>query len=896
MRRFKLIGITVAALTAAALLVHCSEKDKGTTPAETVVQMNGVLTFPDPAGITMSQIQVGFGANDVKADSNGAFKINGNTHVPGVATAYDQDTVPLLISICPDPQKNIQLQLDVHSTTIALVFMSPHVCVSRRDDAVAVLNRLETLPEISTLESLLRQKMTANPRCLAAEDAQIAQAVVNAVVAFVNSYFPTAGSPEGRDNGNKSMMLGETSSGYSVGIIPTTQTSGHLLSYKGGSSFEITNAYGRFAICVAETASQAPTQMLLLWPNGNMFDFFKNSSHLPWAPSVKPLQIHLGNPNDTLYVKVYGPGFKDDPDNVMANLTADEKRLVWYALVGTTLEFCHNLFSVLTNSGNMVIEGNTCWGYSLKSTQYEKVVSFLFDDAIFVAKIEALCEEKRYGDIAWEVSKRIMRKVISSPQYRAVWMEIAGYTFTDATLAKLDKYSVLQYSSAIATGGLIGERLTSAAKAAWGVQLASLKTTFRVWKIVSDFGGITGHVMQNESPYGAVVGAHVHLSGDDANPIPGHVTDVTTDGTGGFTFENVMVGDKSLAVTKAGYNDKSVSVTVTKDQVAEVTIKLSKRVGTVKGNVINDIYVKARQLPEYATHDTLFDGQLYVYARGRVADQPYEDSRSISNGHYTFDLPAGTFWIVATSPDNAYLPDSLQVNIVENQTTNAFRNLRMKPNCRVTASVTPGSTSSYNLVFDSANASQPMHDGSQNAIVFSGFTPGQTADEFDFWINENVVYTDSMYDAGTMWAFTQNNPKVGGFAAYGSNHHLRCQHDGQTYDFILHVIGDPDESGCDCGISTVAELGNIRLSKYGNELGDVLEGNVDCTLAYWRNCECTGTDTNHDGKNDQWNVVCEKVRFNVDFKVLVGSKFYQKLQSPVVGAANRGVVNLPMNR
>lgn len=475
-------------------------------------------------------------------------------------------------------------------------------------------------------------------------------------------------------------------------------------------------------------------------------------------------------------------------------------------------------------------------------------------------------------------------------------MELAGYTFTDATLAKLDKYSVLQYSSAIATGGLIGERLTSAAKAAWGVQLASLKTTFKVWKIVSDFGSINGHVLQNESPYGAVVGAHVHLTGDDANPIPGHVTDVTTDGTGGFTFENVLIGDKSLTVTKAGYNDKSVSVTVAKDQVTDVTVKLSKRVGTATGIVINDIFVKARQLPEYASHDTLFGDQLYVYFRGRVADQPFEDSRTITNGRYNVNLPAGTFWIVATDATNAYFPDSLQVTVTENQTTSAFRSLRMKPNCRVTTSVTPSSVSSYDLVFDSANASQPMHDGSQNAIVLSGFTPGQTVDEFDFWINENVVYTDSMYDVGTMWAFTQNNPKVGGFGVYGSNHYLRCQHDGQTYDFILQVVGDPDESGCDCGISTTAELGNIRLSKYGKELGDVLEGNIDCTLAYWKNCECNGTDTNHDGKNDQWDVVCEKVRFNVDFKVLVGSKIYQSLRSPKGGAGSRNVINLPMDK
>ena len=94
------------------------------------------------------------------------------------------------------------------------------------------------------------------------------------------------------------------------------------------------------------------------------------------------------------------------------------------------------------------------------------------------------------------------------------------------------------------------------------------------------------------------------------------------------------------------------------------------------------------------------------------------------------------------------------------------------------------------------------------------------------------------------------------------------------------VIGDPENQGCDCGISDQPNLGNIYFSKFGKELGDVIEGDLDCTLAGFKTCDCAGEDTNNDGKNDRWDVSCQNLHVHFHFKLVVGSKFYSQFLAP----------------
>jgi hypothetical protein len=277
----------------------------------------------------------------------------------------------------------------------------------------------------------------------------------------------------------------------------------------------------------------------------------------------------------------------------------------------------------------------------------------------------------------------------------------------------------------------------------------------------------------------------------------------------------------------------------------------------------------SQDLPQYASQDTLFDGTLWIYARGNVAGQPFEDSRNPNDGRYSFDLPAGTFWIVATQHENDYSPDSIQVNVVENQVNNAPRALRMKPKGSVEAVVTAYGSTSYSHRFQYGSATPTIAaPGFPSVMLIEAYTVGQETDAFDFFIDLRTVTTDSMYDAGTEYQLIHGtNPQSGGYSDYGTTR-IRCVKNNVSNPMYFIVKGDPDEVPCDCGISP---LGSIYFSSFGKELGDVLEGSANVTLAGYKTCECVGHDDNMDGKYERFDVVCQNVDLDVTFRVVVGS-------------------------
>ncbi len=876
MRRFRLIGIMVVALSSALVLIHCSEKDKGTNAGPKTVEVTGTVSFPAGTSITLSELAVGFADSDNAVDSSGSVKFTGTEHLPGLGMVMDQSGSALMLGVDPDPVAGQTVEFNARSTAKALVFMNPFVCENDRANAVQAMADIEELAQVDTLENLLKQKLAADPNSLNNEDSQLEGIITRAIEAYVDMHEQSSRSPVSGKSGSNEKPATATSTNGTVLVIPTTQTSGHLVTHVSDNTFNITNAYGRWALLyVPQTGKQ-----IYLSPNGSMLDFFYDG--LPWAPSNTTFNLTVDQPDDTQKVFVYGYGLKNDADSYWSSLTDSEKRMVDKAGMFTfVFELLGGTVDVLC-AVNSSLSGVDGWEAETEHFESEVwLLDFMLNDAWDMSQIHTMLNEGRYGDLAWFVFKTVFEKITTDETYRLKIEALMGKTLSEKQLKRMEWLASNPATYAIGAGINIGNKVTNVMKTAYGIRDARFKTVFKIWKSNEDFGGITGHVMQKEAPFGPIAGANVHLSGDDNNPIPGHVTDVTTDADGGFMFANVMAGAKTLTATKAGYSDKSVAVTVTKNQVASVTIEMSKRVGTVKGIVVNEIYSKARQVAEYASHDTLFDKQLFVYARGRVADQPYEDSRTIYNGRYSFDLPEGTFWIVAIHPDNDYKPDSMQVTTVLDEIHDAARALRMKPICTASATITPIGGVAYDLVFDSANASQPFHDASMNAVVLAGFTPGTLWDEIDFWVNTNKVNSPNLYNAGTLYSFAMGNLNFGGYAVYGTNR-LKCQQEGHSYDMIFRVIGDPDEEGCDCGISTTAELGTIYFSKFGDELGDVIQGDFSGTLAGWKNCECNGEDTDHDGKNDTWDAVCQNLAVRFEFKVVVGSKFYFVSSSPAV--------------
>jgi hypothetical protein len=867
MRRLLLIGALIGVAAVAALLLQCS-KNKGTNPGPSAVQINGVVSFPSGAPINVQDLSIGFGESDKSVDSSGAFSIKGTEHVPGAALAMDAGGNLLMMAVLPDPQSSQTLSLNARSTAEALVFMNPFVVENKRAKAVNAMADIQTLPQVDTLESLLTQKLAVDPLYLQGNDARLAEAIARAVVAYIDLHAQVAASPKLSETNSPRTAASSNSPANSILISPTTQTSGHLITYVGDNVFNVTNAYGRWALLRVEKTGQ----QVWLSPNGSMLDFFYDG--LPWAPSNATFNLTIDQPDDTQQVNIYGYGLKDVPDNRWDLLTTDEKNLadkaglytVYIELIGGTID--------VLSATNSALSGVDGWEKETELFENEVwPLDFVLNDGSDMIQIHTLLQAGQYKDLSWFLLKTVLEKILTDEKYRSKVENIMRAKLTADQLKRIESWVASEKLWAIGAGISIGNKVTNVMKTAYAFGDARYKTTFKIWKSNEDFGGITGHVMQKEAPYGPIAGANVHLSGDDANPIPGHVVNVTTDADGGFMFQNVMAGAKSLTATKAGYNDKSVDVTVTKNQVANVTIELSKKSGRISGIVVNEIFSKARQLaqdlPQYANQDTLFSGTLWIYARGNVAGQPYEDSRNPSDGRYTFDLPAGTWWIVATHHENDYSPDSIQVNVVENQATNAPRALRMKPKGSISTTVTAIGSTSFNLNFQNSGATPAfVLPGLPSIMVIEAYTMGHDTDAFDFFLDLSTVTTDSMYDAGTEYEYNhRTNPKSGGYSDYGTTR-IRCVKNQVSSPIVFKVKGDPDEIPCDCGISS---LGSIYFSSFGKELGDVLAGSANVTLAGYKTCECVGHDDNHDGKYDRFDVVCQNVDLDVTFRVVVGS-------------------------
>jgi hypothetical protein len=874
MRRFRPVSIVGAVLFATAFLIHCSEKDKGADPGPRVVELRGTVSFPTGTPVILSDLTVGFADTDNAIDSTGWVAFTGTEHVPGLGMVMDQSGSTLLMGIVSDPLEKKICQFDARSTAEALVFMNPFVCETTRDKAVQTMTDLDALPQIDTLEILLLQKLSIDPKCLEKVDAQLAGIITRSINAYISMHEESSASPSIGSGNTRGKPAVSSTTASSILISPTTQTSGHLVTHAGDNTFNITNAYGRWALLVVpQTGKQ-----IFLSPNGSMLDFWKDG--LPWAPSNTTFNLVVDQPDDTQKVFVYGYGLKNDAESYWETLTAEEQR---YADKAGCLTFVFELIGGVVDvacATNSALSGVDGWEKECENTESEMwLLDFMLNDAWDASQIHTMAKEGKYGDLAWFVFKTVFEKITTDETYRLRVESIMKSKFSEKQLKRMDWLASNPATYAIGAGINIGNKVTNVMKTAYGIRDARFKTVFKIWKSNEDFGGITGHVMRKESPFGPIAGANVHLSGDDNNPIPGHVTDVVTDADGGFMFANIQVGAKSLTATKAGYNDKSVSVTVAKNQVANVTIEMSKKVGTIKGIVVNEIYSKARSmpqdLPQYANLDTLFNSQLFIYARGNVAGQPFEDSKTIYNGRYTFDLPVGTFWIVAIHPDNDYTPDSMQVTSVENEIHDAPRALRMSPKGTMSVEfyIDASSTANnYNLQI--VGASWPVTDNGKSMLGIAGGTKDQQ--EFDFFTNMARVTGPGSYPIGPGGGIAAPTWNYAGFAAYLTAL-LKCQHEGSSYSTQFMVVGDPNERPCDCGIT---DYGTLYVTQWGTDLGDVIEGALDCRLAGYKNCECEGIDDNHDGTIDRWDVSCQVLYFkDVKFRMAVGSLLITRLPS-----------------
>jgi len=144
MLKAKLIMIPVIMLIIVSIVVvNCGGGKKSVAPEYSDVSMSGNLHFTGSQRINHESISISFGNNNTNLDSIMAYDISGHKAIPGLMIASDiNDSTPVLLGIIANPQDEIDVSLDAHSTALALVFMNPFICVSNAGDAALVIEMI----------------------------------------------------------------------------------------------------------------------------------------------------------------------------------------------------------------------------------------------------------------------------------------------------------------------------------------------------------------------------------------------------------------------------------------------------------------------------------------------------------------------------------------------------------------------------------------------------------------------------------------------------------------------------------------------------------------------------------------------------------------------------------
>ncbi|MGB6122733.1 MAG: carboxypeptidase-like regulatory domain-containing protein, partial [Bacteroidota bacterium] len=552
----------------AVLLITCVEDDTPTEPGAGSTTLSGTLRFPANSGITMDDVVVNFGGIEARPASDGSFEVSGMNGVPTMAIAYDRDAIPVLMAFVRDPEYHGSLTLNAQTTALGLSFLAPFICSSDPDAVGEILYILNRLPELDQLEQLLEQKLSANPRALAQEDAEISSALSDVAVAFLNE-IPTPMLPEA------AQAPSETAD--EIVIDPGNIVSGHQVISIGGPDFDISNWYGRWAYCIT------PSEEFFLQPNGSLADILKLSQ--PWAPSSRRFQLVVETNQPAKEINVYGLGWDDDPTNLWSSLSEAKQTHAMNAGVATVaFELVPHTICVLTGASGTIGRG------TIAKAEVAKVVGRVFSSSANLYKIKVFIQEKNYWGLAWHVSKVLLEEIVQNEEFRNSFLKLFGISLAEGKLKSL--------AAAVNFGARVffaGDALTSFAKTWVGVFLSRFETTFRISREQIDFGKIDGSVHDGESGL-PIQGATVIVRGDDGNPLnPPHTFTTLDDGS--FYFENIMTGNKTLEASKEDYGPKSVPVTVEKNKTTSVLISLSKSKGKITGSVINEILQKKGVFP-----------------------------------------------------------------------------------------------------------------------------------------------------------------------------------------------------------------------------------------------------------------------------------------------------------
>ena len=837
-------------------IVRCSKDDGGITePGPVETSMTGSVTFPADALVDVSDIIVGFGEHEVEPDTNGAFSITGNQGVPGLAIAYDQDTIPMLMCIVPDPNEDETMELNVHSTALSLAFLSPFVCVTEPDYVEAVLLQLESLSEFWDFENILDEKMSFDLNVLSTGDSDIETSYNRLIVAYLNLY---SSLPPKLGSGKENIVQDD------IVIDPGNIVGGHQIVHIDGNNFKISNWYGRWAYCIT------PNEKFYIFPNGDLLDAIKWVQ--PWAPSERQFVLEVLPNEDPKEVNVYGLGWSDEEDNFWTNLSPTEQNYAINAGLTTILiEFVPRVLSIVTNTSSSI--GRS----TIAESKINKLLGIVFNNYKIIEKTRKYIDAEDPFGLSWELTKEFLAAIVNDSEFRSAFGAVVGIHLSAGLLKK-----VASYLNVYAWTFVMGDDLTGIAKTILGFISSRFKTTFEISKEKIEWGNVTGSVHDEDTGL-PIQGVRVELKGDEDNPMnPSHVE--ITDATGGFWFENIMVGKKTLEVSKIEYGSKTVDIEVEKDKTTRVTIKLSKGKGTVTGKVVNEILLENGVSPPNFSKDC----HLEINEIGGNNQSYSFWIFAIDNGTYSKELTPGTYELTAWHED---YEEAIITVSVAGKTVTQVDDLILSPKGYMKGDIYiltgTGKSSSFGIqrsyemqrkfeaeflgggqYIDEDNTCENFNP--RTIIWVEGFE-GSISSFDDIQIGINPQAAKGMVDLGD-W-FSVSCPESGYNAGvfYATNKERCYAEDVDWYGMEYWFREDPYEAPCNCGIN---KSGSLILDEFGTALTDVIQGKIICDLAGSSSCNCyCCIDADGDGEEDDWAVECAKVQLQIEFKLLMGSLY-----------------------
>ncbi len=844
----------VACMLGILNVVSCGgDGDKSTTPSATVVGLTGSIDLPEDSWYDESDLTVGFGDYDEAVDEDGIFTVQGNEHIPGLAMAYDPQGTPVLLSIVPDPTSDGSVWLDAESTALALVFLNPFICTANPDYIHGVLDDLRSTPSFDDLTAVVEDHIVQSTFALWETSAELDSVLTAVVTEYVNAY-PPASLARPRHPVTSGPQSPATPGDEGMQIFPDWQVSGHRLNWQGGSTFEITNSFGRWAYCTT------PEDSFFVFPNGDFLDVVKGSR--PWAPSQREFSMTVTPGADTSFVRLYGYGFAAYDDNIWNNLSVGEQQLAHAGGMATiTIELCSQVLAVICNTSSGYGKGE------IADRLGDTIFGFLLTDGVLMQQIGLYIQADDPWGLSWHLTKHIMGELTTNAEFRAAFVSATGIALTDGMIGK-----ILKWVNVFAKGVMTYNSVTSVLKTVMALSTAEFKTSFAVWNDVVEFGAVRGQVADAQSG-DPMSGATVTLTGDEGNPLePNH--EVTTGEDGHYRFYNIGVGEKSITAVKSGYNTKTVTVVIAADQEITRHIPMYRNSGGVSGKVLNGILV------HHGIEPATFQETVEVTARD-VAGVEYERSIYVHYGTYDLTLPAGSWWVKATYDD--YHPDSFLVSITSDGAVSGQRDLVLEPNPTMSGDIQIDMNNDgmyeryFEVEFEEAGLPSPVLSedcisGPGALTMRGGGVRGSSLSDFDFayvGFNITAITHTADYSIGPLKLF----PCASGLSATTvmlATSREQCSGTYGSGPISFFYPGDPGSPPCDCGVT---QPGTVYLMEWGTELGDLVAGFMMVELPGAANCYCEAWDEDGDDINETSDIECARAKATIDFRLLVGTDY-----------------------